>query len=68
MTGNQAREVRIGLGLTQEAFARVICRSIATVRAWEAKANRERNVIDPLTAKGIEAATAEYEQTGKMVA
>lgn len=68
MTGEEFRKKRMRQGLTQEAIARVICRSIATVRVWEASANREREIIDPLTAKGIDAAISDYEQTGRMVA
>lgn len=57
MTGNELRKIRSDMGLSQQRFADVLGKSIATIKDWESG----RTKIDDLLVPGIRLRTGALE-------
>lgn len=68
MTGEEFRSFRIENKMTQEKIARVIDRSVGTIRLWESRENRSRDIIDPVLARGITETINDYNGSGRIAA
>lgn len=60
------RKKRLEYKLTQEGLAKVLGRSVGTIRFWESRQNRNRDVVDSVLARGIEATLKEHKKTGQV--
>lgn len=66
MTGEEFRVFRIENGMTQEEIARILDRSVGTIRLWESRDNRLRDVIDPILSRGIMEVISDYKASGRI--